>query len=119
MSAHRIGALMVTSASNPDNVVGIVTERDYTSKVGLLTRDPKSVTVKEICTYGETNLVTVQESDSIDECMMKLLDRDIRHLLVRDNNGKIKYLFSVKDLCKCAVDKHEATVDTLKKKLNL
>lgn len=112
MAAHRIGALAVT-ASSGSKVIGIVSERDYLSKVALLGKSSKSTKVAEIATMGDTNLVTVTEDEPVDDCMKKLLARDCRHLLVRDKTGDITGLVSIKDLCKCVVARHTEVVERL------
>jgi signal-transduction protein with cAMP-binding, CBS, and nucleotidyltransferase domain len=114
MTANRIGALAVTEG---DKVVGIVSERDIVSKVAYLDKDFKDTTVKAICTYGDDNLVSVSSDASLDACMDALLNRDIRHLLVKDNNKPDSYvgMISIKDVVKCVVDKHAATMDNLEK----
>lgn len=111
---HQVGALAVTAANDADKIIGIVSERDYLTKVALLGRQSKSTMVSEICTQGDSNLISVQVTDSVDECMRKVLVSDVRHLLVRDSDGKLFSLFSVKDLCKCVVAKHEEVVQRLK-----
>jgi CBS domain-containing protein len=111
MAAHRIGALAVTSADTK-KVIGIVSERDYLSKVALLGRSSKTTLVAEIATMG-ANLVTVTDDEPVDDCMKKLLARDCRHLLVKDSKGDITGLFSIKDLCKCVVAKHTEVVERL------
>ncbi|CAM9549098.1 unnamed protein product, partial [Hapterophycus canaliculatus] len=80
-AAYNIGALAVTNAD--EKVIGIVSERDYVSKVALLGKASKSTTVKEIATMG-ANLVVASKSDTMQECMAKMVARDIRHLPVVD-----------------------------------
>jgi CBS domain-containing protein len=74
MAANRIGALAVTSASDPNKIIGVVSERDYLTKVALLGKASKTTPVIQICTHGDANLVTVHEDETVDECMRKVLD---------------------------------------------
>jgi hypothetical protein len=129
------GALAVVKAGSEDDVIGIISERDYLTKVALLGKQSRTTPVSAICTQGESNLITVSYDETVDECMRKVrlcvvwygpgrtvgctltpppvaqhqraqvLASDVRHLLVKDNAGKIVSLFSVKDLCKCVVAK--------------
>ncbi|GMH68157.1 hypothetical protein TL16_g04864 [Triparma laevis f. inornata] len=57
MVANKIGAMAVTDSEG--KVVGIVSERDYLSKVAFLGKTSDKTSVKEIATYGFSNLVTV------------------------------------------------------------
>jgi hypothetical protein len=72
MAANRIGALAVTSAADSTKIIGIVSERDYLTKVALLGKSSKTTPIIQICTHGEANLVTVNEDDSVDSCMKKV-----------------------------------------------
>ena len=74
MAANRIGALAVTSASDANKIIGIVSERDYLTKVALLGKSSKTTPIIQICTHGEANLVTVNEDESVDDCMKKVID---------------------------------------------
>ena len=95
-------------------IVGIISERDFLNKMGLLGRDPKDATVKDICTYGRANLVSVSIGNPIDKCMKKMLDLDIRHLLVREQTtGIFVGMISIKDVVKCTAEKHNAVVSKL------
>ena len=138
MARHNIGALAVTqgryfdTCSEVGKVVGIITERDIISKIHLLGKDPKSESVKGICTYGISNLVMVHSSDSVDKSMHKMLVSDIRHLLLRDDDGgdavhdgerdrereegqgiEVTGLISIKDVVKCVLAKHSEKVESL------
>ena len=115
MTAGRIGCLGVTKDGN---VVGVISERDYLNKIALLEKDPNTVKVEQICTFGEANLVKVRMNDNIDKCMEKMLGRDIRHLLVMENkadgsDGSIVGMISIKDVVKCTLAKANAKVDRL------
>ena len=97
-AVFNIGCLAVTDAQ--DSVVGVISERDYINKVSALGKDDQAVTVKDICTYTP-NLILAKKSDSLDQCMNKMLVKDIRHLLVFDDNQcECLGLISIKDLVK-------------------
>jgi CBS domain-containing protein len=111
MAGHRVGGLAVTG---PDGkVIGVFSERDYLSKVALLGKASKTTLVGEVCTYGVANLVVVDHDEPVDDCMRKMLARDIRHLLVRGDDGEIESMLSIKDLVKVVVSKHDAVVRKL------
>lgn len=78
MAANRIGALAVVSASDHTKIIGVVSERDYLTKVALLGKASKTTPVIQICTHGDANLVTVSEDETVDECMRKVLRHFIR-----------------------------------------
>jgi predicted transcriptional regulator len=97
-SAFNIGCLAVTDATN--KVVGVLSERDYINKIAALGRDDSTVKIKEICTYGP-NIIIAKKTDTIDQCMNKMLFKDIRHLLIIDEkNEEFVGMISIKDLIK-------------------
>ena len=97
-AAFNIGCLAVTDGKN--NIVGVLSQRDYINKVAALEKDSMSVKVKEICTYAP-NIMIARKNDSIEQCMNKMLFKDIRHLLVVDEiNNEFIGMISIKDLIK-------------------
>ena len=113
MVAHDIGALGVSCATT-DQIIGVISERDYLQKVAFLEKDPNSTTVAEIATMGVSNLVSVTRGNPIDKCMEKMLAREIRHLLVREQEtSEIVGMISVKDIVKCTHQKHKAQLNRL------
>ncbi len=115
MVVNKIGCLAVTQGTGEDGpIIGIVSERDYIGKVALLNKNPKTTLVSEVCTHGVANLVSVTLQNPVDACMRKMLDRDIRHLLIREKDtGKFVGMVSIKDMVKCTVAKHDAVVNRL------
>ncbi len=69
-SAFNIGCLAVTDAK--DNVVGVLSERDYINKVSALGKDDETVKVRDICTYSP-KIIIAKKNDSIEQCMNKML----------------------------------------------
>lgn len=97
-TAFNIGCLAVTDAKS--KVVGVLSERDYINKVAALGKDSDAVKINEICTYGP-NIIIAKKNDSLDQCMNKMLFKDIRHLLVIDDkNEEFVGMISIKDLIK-------------------
>ena len=82
MVGHKIGALAVSNADG--DVVGIISERDYLGKVSFMNKKAEDTKISEVCTYGAVNLVSVTLDNPIDQCMRKMLDRNVRHLLIRE-----------------------------------
>lgn len=63
---------------------------------------------------GRTNLVSVTLDNPIDACMRKMINSNVRHLLVREKeSSKFVGMISVKDIVKCAIVKHDAVVQQL------
>ncbi len=94
-------------------ISGVISERDYVSKIALLGRKSKETKIKEISTKA-SNLMVAHPDDSIDDCMQKMLSKDIRHLpLVDANDKEVIGMLSVKDLVKSLVKEKEATIKVL------
>jgi signal-transduction protein with cAMP-binding, CBS, and nucleotidyltransferase domain len=92
-AAFNVGCLAVTNQQ--DHVVGVLSERDYINKISALGKDDKSVKIKEICTYAP--MIVAKPNDTIEQCMNKMLIKDIRHLLVMDDVNCMG-MISIKDL---------------------
>jgi predicted transcriptional regulator len=94
-TAFNVGCLAVTDDKN--KVVGVCSERDYINKVAALDKNPNEVKVRDICTYGP-KIITANKSDSLDDCMNKMMFKDIRHLLIMDEKNDCSGMISIKDL---------------------
>jgi CBS domain-containing protein len=115
MAGFKIGAIAVTKGDGENGeVIGVVSERDYLCKVALMNRTSTNTKVGEIGTLGIANLVSVTLDNPIDACMRKMLDRNVRHLLIRDrSSGHMIGMISVKDIVKCTLAKHESMIAKL------
>uniref|UniRef100_A0A6C0D308 CBS domain-containing protein n=1 Tax=viral metagenome TaxID=1070528 RepID=A0A6C0D308_9ZZZZ len=97
-AAFNIGCLAVTDKNN--KVIGVCSERDYINKVAALDKDIDKLKVKDICSYGPT-IIAANKTDTLDDCMNKMMFKDIRHLLVVDDkNQDFIGMISIKDLIK-------------------
>jgi CBS domain-containing protein len=92
-------------------LTGIISERDYISKIALLGRTSKETKIKEIAT-GSSKLVTVRSDASVESCMEKMLTSDIRHLPLVDD-GKLMGMLSIKDLVKTIIAEKEEAIKIL------
>lgn len=97
MAEKNTGAAMVMRG---DEVVGILSERDCVRKLDLKGRSASEARVQEIMT---ANVLYVEASQSLEECMALMIDKNIRHLPVYEN-GKLLGLISVRDVLKEVVD---------------
>jgi len=90
----NIGCLAVTNPQH--HVVGIFSERDYINKISVSGKDDKVVKIKDICTYSP---IIATPTDTLEQCMNKMMSNDIRHLLVMDKMDCVG-MISIKDLIK-------------------
>jgi CBS domain-containing protein len=93
MVGANIGSLVVTDG---DEVIGIVTERDFLRRVAHEGPTDDSVTVRDIMS---SPLIVVSPETEIDECMAVMTDRRIRHLPVVDD-GDVVGVVSIGDVVK-------------------
>ncbi len=108
MAEHNIGALLVMAN---DKIEGILSERDCIRKVELLGKDAKGTKVSDIMTR---DLVTVDCSQPLEECMALMIDKNIRHLPVYDS-GKLTGLVSVRDVLKEVVEVQQMMLSQLER----
>ena len=110
-TAFNFGCLAVTD--NHNKVVGVCSERDYIKKVASLDLNPNEIKVKDICTYGP-NIIVARENDTLQNCMNKMLFKDIRHLILMDNaNENCIGMISIKDLTKLVMKNNQETITRL------
>ena len=91
MSVKNVGALLVMDAGE---LLGIISERDYTRKVILKDRSSKETRVREIMT---TDLVVVRPDTTVEEAMRVMTKTRVRHLPVVDR-GHLVGVVSIGDL---------------------
>mmetsp|Transcript_41833 Transcript_41833/g.75348 ORF Transcript_41833/g.75348 Transcript_41833/m.75348 type:complete len:188 (-) Transcript_41833:171-734(-) len=109
-AAYNIGCLVTVDVDG--KITGVVSERDYVCKIALLSKTSKDTAVKEISTKS-ANLITASPSESVSECMAKMLMKDIRHLPLLDESGGVMGIVSIKDLVKAELKEKEEAIRTL------
>jgi predicted transcriptional regulator len=110
-TAFNIGCLAVTDKNN--KVVGVCSERDFINKVASLEKSTNEIKVKDICTYGPS-IIIAKKNDSLESCMNKMMFKDIRHLLVIDDNDEeFIGMISIKDLIKEIMQRNDDTITRL------
>ena len=106
MADKGIGAVVVT---HEEQVVGILSERDYTRKIALMQRTSFNTTVNEIMT---PKVITVTSGTTVENCLELMTDRHLRHLPVVENE-KLIGLISIGDLVKAAMEDQRKLIDQL------
>jgi len=109
-AAFNIGCLVTTDAAG--NMTGVISERDYITKIALLGRTSKETPCKEIATAGP-NIITATTDETVESCMEKMMGKGIRHLPIVDANKKVTGMISIKDLVKTVVAEREKTIKVL------
>lgn len=106
MAKKGLGALIVLEG---DEIVGIVSERDYARKIILMGRHSRETLVKDIMTrevYG------VQYGTSAEECMALMTDKHIRHLPVC-LEGNLAGIISIGDVVKAIITDQKVKIENL------
>jgi CBS domain-containing protein len=106
MAQEGIGALAVL---NGEELVGIVSERDYARQVVLSGRDSRDTPVSDIMTE---NVICVSSELRVDASMSIMSEKRVRHLVVRDE-GRINGLISIGDVVKAVIDDQQFTIEQL------
>jgi CBS domain-containing protein len=106
MARRNVGALVVMEG---EDVVGIVTERDYARKIVLLARASRDTEVQDIMT---SPVMYVQPTQTVEECMALMTDKRLRHLPVMDD-GELRGVISIGDLVKQVITDQKHVIEQL------
>ena len=106
MAEENVGAVL---AMRGDRVAGILSERDCVRKLDLVGKTAAATRVEEIMT---SDVLYVEASQSLDECMAVMIDKNIRHLPVYEN-GSLLGVISVRDVLKEVVDYQQFMITQL------
>ena len=106
MADKAIGSLVVM---NGDELLGIVTERDYARKVIIKGRSSRETPVSEIMT---PDVLTTSSDNRVDKCMELMTKRKIRHLPVVDD-GAVVAMISIGDLVQAIIADQQEEIEQL------
>jgi CBS domain-containing protein len=106
MAEKNIGALVVVE---DDQVVGLVSERDYARKLVLMARSPKDTPLGAIMS---SPVMYVRPDQTSDECMALMTQNRMRHLPVMDG-GQLIGLISIGDLVKATISEQQFIIEQL------
>jgi CBS domain-containing protein len=109
MGEKQTGALVVRDEHQ--NVLGIISERDYARKVVLKGKSSRTSTVQEIMTPAD-HVYSVTPDTTVKDCYKLMEDHHIRHVPVFEN-GKYVGLVSIGDVVRCTLSAYELYIDQL------
>ncbi|MGZ5479351.1 MAG: CBS domain-containing protein, partial [Candidatus Aminicenantales bacterium] len=107
MAKKGIGALIVVDKD--EEIVGILSERDYARKIILMGRQSQDTPVRDIMTrevYG------VHMETTAEECMALMTDKHFRHLPVC-KDGKLDGVVSIGDVVKAIMTDQKVAIVNL------
>ena len=95
---NKIGALLVYcgKSDDPNNLVGIITERDVIEDISMKGAAHLQSQIKDIMS---SKIIKVSPDNTTDEAMDLMIDNQIRHLAVMEND-KLLGVVSMRDIVK-------------------
>ena len=106
MADKDVGALLVFDGSQ---FAGIFSERDYARRVFLQGKSADQTLVAEIMTR---NVIFIQSSQTVAECMALMTEKHIRHLPVLEDDQVIGVI-SIGDVVKEIIFEQEFVIEQL------
>lgn len=111
MSDKDVGALLVMQG---EEMVGILSERDYARKVVLLGKTSRDTRVAEIMS---SKVYTIHPDQTVEEAMEVMNSHHIRHLPVVEGD-QVLGVISIGDVVKAIIFKQRAAIKDLEDKMN-
>ncbi|MBI1227306.1 MAG: CBS domain-containing protein [Bacteroidetes bacterium] len=108
MGEHNVGSVLVMDG---DQLVGILTERDYARKIVLKGKYSADTYVHEIMT-PHPGLTVVEPYTSIEDCMEIMTQKKVRHLPVMEK-GKLLGLISIGDVVSTYINHQQDIIENM------
>ena len=108
LTERDIGALLVIRG---EQLVGILSERDYARKVILKGKSSMKTTVNEIMTE---RVIVIEPQHTIEEAMALMTEKHLRHLPVIEED-KVIGLVSIGDLVKAKITDQRYMIEQLER----
>lgn len=106
MGEKNVGALLVIEN---EQLLGIISERDYARKIILKGKTSHETLVREIMTQ---KVISVTPEDNIETCMEFMSEKHIRHLpVVKDK--KVTGIISITDVVTAIIASQKETISLL------
>ena len=106
MGEKNVGALLVMEN---DQLLGIISERDYARKIILKGKTSHDTLVKEIMTE---KVISVSPEDNIEKCMELMSEKKVRHLpVIKDE--KVTGVISITDVVTAIIESQKETISLL------
>ena len=106
MADKNIGALLVM---NGNQLVGVVSERDYTRKVAIKGKSSRETKVREIIS---TPMISATPHHTVEECMRLMTTNRVRHLPILHGNDVVG-IVSIGDLVNWIISAQSVTITQL------
>ncbi len=106
MGEKDIGAVVVVEGAD---VLGVISERDYSRKIVLQGRTSRGTAVGEVLSRPA---IVVRPESTIEECMELMTDKRVRHLPVVDQ-GRLVGLVSIGDLVRWIIRSQSEAIQHL------
>ena len=106
MDERSVGALLVMDG---EQMVGVISERDYARKVVLKGRSSKETPVRDVMT---STVISTDEQATVDRCMRLMTDHRIRHLPVL-RGQQVVGMLSIGDLVKAIISDQQFQIEQL------
>jgi CBS domain-containing protein len=108
MAEHSVGALLVMK---DQQLIGVVSERDYARKVILRGLASSNTPVRQIMSAP---VVTIDPQKSVRDCMQVMTDRHIRHLPVAEGE-RVLGVLSIGDLVRAVLEDQQQQIEELER----
>jgi CBS domain-containing protein len=106
MAEKDIGAVLVVSG---EELVGVLSERDYARQVVLKGKASRDTPVREIMT---SRVIYIRPEQTLEDCMALMTDKHVRHLPVVVG-GRIEGLLSIGDVVKAVISEKQFLIQQL------